>query len=84
MSTCNIDHSTSEVTRKLHSQREFLPASLFEFGLAYLQREPSQNELNELFHLLKKYDLIPNEEQEARNACMTNLISKRGEIADIT
>ncbi|WP_411831012.1 hypothetical protein [Peribacillus castrilensis] len=33
----------------------------------YLEKGNSQETLNELFHLLKKYDLSTQEEQESRN-----------------
>ncbi|MEK3884659.1 hypothetical protein [Paenibacillus sp. PL2-23] len=73
MSTCNLDHLNEEVVNKLESQREFLPASLYEQALSYLQRNPGQDELNRLFHLLKKYDLVSSEEQETRNRDMLDL-----------
>lgn len=76
MSTCNVDHSNQDVFHKLQSQREFLPASLFEQLGIYLQRNPGQEELNALFHLLKKYDLVSIEEQEIRNRSMNELLSR--------
>jgi hypothetical protein len=76
MSTCNIDHTNDEVMRKLQSQIAFLPKSLFENVSMYLQKEQAQNDLNELFHLLKKYDLLTIDEQEARNLSMNQLLSK--------
>lgn len=76
MSTCNIDHSNQDVCNKLQSQREFMPKSLFERVSVYLQSSPGQDELNALFHLLKKYDLVSSEEQENRNRSIIQLLTK--------
>lgn len=75
MSTCNIDHSNQDVFNKLQSQQEFMPASLFEKVKVYLEGTPGQDELNALFHLLKKYDLASREEQEARYRNIIQLTS---------
>lgn len=76
MSTCNIDHSKEDVHKKLESQKAFLPEELYLSGLTFLKEEKNQQELNELFHLLKKYDLAPKEEQEKRNDALQSLLSK--------
>jgi hypothetical protein len=76
MSKCNLDHTNHEVMTKLQSQREALPESLFESLSVYLLNRPSQSELNELFHFLKKYDLSTSEEREARDIGMSKLSSK--------
>ncbi len=74
MGACNLDHSLEDVRNKLESQQSFLPAFLFADIQRFLQNEQPQNVLNELFHLLKKYDLVPNEEQEERNEGLQRLI----------
>ncbi|OMP66492.1 group-specific protein [Domibacillus epiphyticus] len=66
MSECKLDHSNEDVVKKLESQQAFLPADLYEKLQQYLQQDHTQDMLNELFHLLKKYDLSSAEEQEAR------------------
>jgi hypothetical protein len=76
MSTCNIDHTHEEVRAKLESQRGYLPESLFEqVGGYLLQNDPSQDDRNALFHLLKKYDLAASDEQEDRNRNIMQLIT---------
>ncbi|RST72702.1 group-specific protein [Siminovitchia acidinfaciens] len=67
MSKCNIDHSREDVVGKLESQVKFLPASLAEGLGQFLQSEQPQETLNEVFHLLKKYDLASEEEKEERD-----------------
>ena len=67
MSVCNIYHSSEDVVEKLNSQGAFLPKALFEQSQQFLKEEHSHEVLNELFHLLKKYDLRSEPEQEERN-----------------
>lgn len=67
MGECKIDHSQEDVMKKLESQQDYLPELLSKDLTLFLMSEPSQETLNELFHLLKKYDLASNEEQEQRN-----------------
>ncbi|MFT4415240.1 hypothetical protein ACLM5H_15370 [Fredinandcohnia humi] len=76
MSTCNIDHSKDDVYNKLVNQKQFLPAELFEAANIFLDKETTQQELNELFHLLKKYDLATSEEQEKRNHAIQELVQR--------
>lgn len=73
MSTCNIDHSKADVVKKLQSQESFLPKELYNKAALFLEQEHTQLTLNELFHLLKKYDLATNEEQQKRNLAMEEL-----------
>lgn len=75
MSSCKLDHPLVDVYSKLDSQKSFLPAELFEGCQQFLAEEPSQLELNELFHLLKKYDLASEEEQHSRNEAIARLIN---------
>ena len=74
MSTCNIDHSKDDVLNKLMSQEVFLPESLYNATQLFLVKVVDQTELNELFHLLKKYDLASKEEQQKRNEEISKLI----------
>lgn len=73
--SCSIDHSLEDVKKKLVSQKEFLPVELFQLCQQSLQSKTySQEQLNELFHLYKKYDLISETEQEERNSSIEALI----------
>jgi hypothetical protein len=74
MSTCNIDHSKDDVVKKLQSQESFLPKELYNKAALFLEQEHTQLTLNELFHLLKKYDLVTEEEQQKRNLAMEELL----------
>ncbi|MEN1968084.1 hypothetical protein WMZ97_08410 [Lentibacillus sp. N15] len=67
MGECNIDHSKADVAKKLASQKAHLPANLRVQLLDFLDGDRSQETLNDLFHLLKKYDLATKSEQEDRN-----------------
>ncbi|MCL7749540.1 group-specific protein [Halalkalibacter alkaliphilus] len=75
MSSCKLDHPLEDVLSKLDSQKSFLPAELFEECQTFLATNPTQLELNELFHLLKKYDLASEEEQLTRNEAIANLLT---------
>lgn len=74
MSKCDIDHSQQDVVEKLQSQKEFMPIDLFDQAKSYLNQEVSQENLNELFHLLKKYDLASEDEQSERNDKIQELV----------
>ncbi|PGN86036.1 group-specific protein [Bacillus cereus] len=65
--TCNIDHSIEDVMNKLESQKSFLSEEIFKEVKNFLQGNHSQEILNDVFHLLKKYDLVSEEERETRN-----------------
>jgi hypothetical protein len=67
MSECKLNHSHEDVKNKFESQAEFLPANLKEKFTLFFQMEHTQELLNEVFHLLKKYDLASDEEKEERN-----------------
>lgn len=73
MSTCNINHSKEDVIKKLQSQESFLPKELYNNTIQFLEKEHIQLTLNELFHLLKKYDLASEEEQQKRNHALEEL-----------
>ncbi|KXH81820.1 group-specific protein [Sporosarcina sp. HYO08] len=74
MSKCTIDHSIDDVRKKLEEQRTFLPKALYEKYLLFLNEQRDQATLNEVFHLLKKYDLASEEVREERNAGLRKLI----------
>lgn len=67
MSECKIDHTPEDVKKKFESQIEFLPADMKPLFETFFSGEHSQDILNDVFHLLKKYDLVSKDEQEARN-----------------
>ncbi|MCM3442315.1 hypothetical protein AB3Z07_15335 [Metabacillus halosaccharovorans] len=75
MSNCKIDHSSEDVKKKLQEQSPFLNTILVEKCLLFLSTDTSQTELNELFHLLKKYDLSTDEEKNVRNRKIEALVS---------
>ncbi|MBP1155556.1 MULTISPECIES: group-specific protein [unclassified Paenibacillus] len=74
MGNCNIDHSQEDVIQKLDSQQDFLPEPMGKELHRFLESQHSQQTLNELFHLLKKYDLASYEEREERNKKLLQLI----------
>ncbi|MFD2371533.1 hypothetical protein ACFSO0_16525 [Brevibacillus sp. GCM10020057] len=74
MGECKLDHSAEDVQKKLAEQAPFLPQQQAEQLRAWLKVERSQEELNELFHLLKKYDLATQEERKEREAKMALLL----------
>ncbi|MFC7393442.1 hypothetical protein [Scopulibacillus cellulosilyticus] len=67
MSKCNIDHSFEDVRNKFLSQSSFLPDEINSLFKSFFTKEQSQEVLNEIFHLLKKYDLAAEGEQNDRN-----------------
>ncbi|WP_078555597.1 group-specific protein [Bacillus alkalicellulosilyticus] len=73
MGECKLDHSLEDVKKKLEQQQSFLPVSLVQKCEAFLEQEPTQLQLNELFHLLKKYDLATKVEQQERNKAIEQL-----------
>ncbi|MCP3763046.1 group-specific protein [Domibacillus sp. A3M-37] len=75
MRECKLDHSYADVVNKLESQKSFLPEDLYGWVQHYLKEERTQDLLNELFHLLKKYDLVSEEEQEVRNNRLTMIVN---------
>ncbi|MFC4734992.1 hypothetical protein ACFO4L_00210 [Bacillus daqingensis] len=72
--TCSIDHSLQDVQQKLESQKSYLPIELYEASVRYLETASHQTALNEMFHLLKKYDLVSEEEKRIREASLATLL----------
>ncbi len=66
MSNCQVDHNYEDVLKKYESQKEFLPEVMLPLFELFFAKEHTQKILNEMFHLLKKYDLAPIEEKERR------------------
>lgn len=75
MSKCTIDHSERDVIQKLREQRTYMPNELAENCERFLDRPLEQGTLNEVFHLLKKYDLASDKERLERNQKMEQLFS---------
>ena len=74
MSNCQLDHSHEDVQKKYESQKEFLPEDMIPLLQQYFSKEHTQKNLNEMFHLLKKYDLSSDEEKENRNTQLRLLL----------
>ncbi|MFP7297330.1 hypothetical protein [Neobacillus niacini] len=67
MSECKLDHTKEDVRNKYESQAAFLPEELKPLFTQFFSEEHTQDLLNEVFHLLKKYDLAKVEERNTRN-----------------
>ena len=66
MGECKLNHSQEDVKSKYESQAGFLPEDIKTLFNQFFAAEHSQELLNEVFHLLKKYDLASAEEQNTR------------------
>ncbi|MCM3691667.1 group-specific protein [Neobacillus niacini] len=67
MSECKLDHTKEDVRNKYESQAGFLPEEMKTLFNQFFSEEHTQDLLNEVFHLLKKYDLASDEERNTRN-----------------
>ncbi|PLR94178.1 group-specific protein [Bacillus sp. T33-2] len=67
MSECKENHSPEDVRTKYVTQAEHLPDDMKPLFEDFFVQEHTQDLLNEVFHLLKKYDLASEEEKSARN-----------------
>lgn len=67
MSECKLDHSPQDVKSKYDSQAAFLPEDMKPLFEQFFSKEHTQELLNEVFHLLKKYDLADEQERSERN-----------------
>lgn len=76
MSHCPIDHTLEDVKRKLAEQQPFLPGELHSQVQQFLEEEHRQQTLNEVFHLLKKYDLATDEVKEERNIAFQKMLTR--------
>ena len=77
MGKCNIDHSLEDVLKKYETQKDFLPSNIRERFLARLGSSRDQETLNNVFHLLKKYDLATEEERAARNSELESILLEK-------
>jgi len=67
MGSCQLDHSLGDVQKKLSEQKPFLPEHVSVRLEEFLMEEVTQEALNEIFHLLKKYDLASEPERGERD-----------------
>ena len=67
MSNCSINHSCKDVSEKFRAQESYLPDRIKSLAAHMKEENMTQQELNALFHLLKKYDLADGEERSRRN-----------------
>lgn len=74
MGECRLNHSVEDVQNKLVEQAPFLPGDRAARLSALLETDLSQEQLNELFHLLKKYDLASAEERLNRDEQMASFL----------
>lgn len=75
MGECRLNHSVEDVQNKLAEQAPFLPGDRATQLSALLETDLSQEQLNELFHLLKKYDLASAEERLSRDEKMASFLA---------
>jgi hypothetical protein len=74
MGKCTIDHTLEDVKQKLVEQAAFMPENLVREVEGSLTEKADQEFLNEVFHLLKKYDLADETEREERNEKLNDLV----------
>jgi hypothetical protein len=67
MSECKLNHSQEDVRNKYESQEAFLPDDMKPLFEQFFSKEHTQDLLNEVFHLLKKYDLASEEDRIERS-----------------
>ncbi|WP_077211720.1 group-specific protein [Bacillus dakarensis] len=67
MGECKIDHSKEDVKNKYESQLDHLPEDMKPLFQQFFLEEHTQEILNDVFHLLKKYDLASEDEKQNRN-----------------
>lgn len=76
MGTCKLDHTKDDVKSKFDTQIQFLPEEISSLFKEFFEEEHSQDILNTVFHLLKKYDLSSEEEKTTRNQKIIELLKK--------
>lgn len=74
MGKCTIDHTLEDVKQKLVEQAAFMPENLVCKVEGSLTEKADQEFLNEVFHLLKKYDLADEKERQVRNDKLNELV----------
>lgn len=75
MGECKLDHSLEDVKSKYEAQVGFLPPEIKTLFEAFLAESHPQEILNDVFHLLKKYDLATLEERNNRNHRIQTILS---------
>jgi hypothetical protein len=75
MSSCKLDHTMEDVMNKYDAQMGFLPDDMHPLMEQFFMKEQTQEILNKMFHLLKKYDLSSTEEQTERNQQIMSLLT---------
>jgi citrate synthase len=66
MGECKINHSHDDVRNKFKDQAEYLPQEMKQLFEQFFSEEHTQEILNEVFHLLKKFDLASEKEKQER------------------
>jgi hypothetical protein len=74
MGKCMIDHTLEDVKQKLADQSSFMPDEMIAKVSGALIKNADQEFLNEVFHLLKKYDLSDEKERGVRNEKLNDLV----------
>lgn len=67
MSECKLNHSAEDVKHKYESQIPYLPDDMNDLFTLFFEKQHTQELLNNVFHLLKKYDLASEKEKMERN-----------------
>jgi hypothetical protein len=74
MGECRLNHSVEDVRNKLKEQSPYLPQGIAQGLAGVLDERLDQETLNEIFHLLKKYDLADWEERAERERKLARFI----------
>jgi hypothetical protein len=67
VSECKLNHSVEDVQNKYEEQKAHIPQELQPLMEEFFKKEHTQEILNDVFHLLKKYDLASAEVREERD-----------------
>ncbi|MCC9625154.1 MULTISPECIES: hypothetical protein [Exiguobacterium] len=73
-----VDHSIEDVSRRLERQSQCMPAHLYFQLEELLNWSLEQEVVNQLYALLKKYDVLTDIEREERNISIQMLIDENG------
>lgn len=66
MGKCTIDHSKEDVIKKYEENSSLFCFKFNDYFLSYMDEDLTQEQLNDLFHLFKKIDLLSQEELKER------------------
>ncbi len=78
MDPSTVDHSLKDVSRRLECQSQYMPAHLYFQLEELLHWSLDQEVVNQLYALLKKYDVLTDIEREERNVSIQLLIDENG------